>query len=226
MLTGSSATIRLGRGISARDRGPLQLATRELVGVLAAHVAVLQADRGKRLFHRVDGGVLAELRDARGRLVQVRVDRAVAAEGLERVLKDRLHGAQKLGLRRLLPRPGYHPIVDDRRARRRLDQPQDGLGQRGLPAARLAHQADDHRLVALDGQVHVVQGVNAHAAREAAQPVHLVQILGLQNGRHWATSSSFSAPSTSSLSFGALSAISLSFGACSSVSFSCGTCSA
>jgi len=39
MLTGSSATIRLGLGIQRpRDRDALEFAARELVGVLAAYV--------------------------------------------------------------------------------------------------------------------------------------------------------------------------------------------
>ena len=151
------------------DADALALAAGELVGVAVA-VAQVQPHLGHQGVHPLAAlGLVADGVDHQGLLDDGR--RAAArVEGGEGVLEDHLHPAPG-GLQGGPPQAEQVDPVQHRAARGGLFQPEQGLAQGGLAAARLAHHAQG----LAPGQVerHPVHGLQDPAPLEVEMLGHL-----------------------------------------------------
>jgi hypothetical protein len=124
----------------ASDPDPLPLAARELVGI-AAGVVWLQPDLVHHLADLLPPlGVAAETVDAQA-LADAVTDRRPRVQARIGVLEDDLHPPSIRLERGALDRRDVRSIELDP-ARRGVEEPQDHPPDRGLAAARLAHQAE------------------------------------------------------------------------------------
>jgi hypothetical protein len=87
----------------------------------------------------------------------------MTAKRLKRVLKDWLYHTKEFTVRWFLAFSCDQPIKNEGTAGRWSDQAKKHLGQGGFSTARLAHDTDNHRLVALNCQIHIVQRVNPNS---------------------------------------------------------------
>jgi hypothetical protein len=143
------------------DADPLALATRQLVGPAAAERPV-EADLPQQLVDAGPAGGLAGVQLVHLQRLGDRVgDRPAGVERGERVLEHHRdpapHGSQPSA-----PEGGHVGAVELDAPGGRLDEAQQGEAERGLAAARLAHQAE--RLAAADLEVDAVDGPHRRPA--------------------------------------------------------------
>ena len=158
----------LGPGAEgARDRDPLLEPARELARA-QRQVPVLQPHRGDQLFQPVAQGRSREPGQPGQRTADQAAHRMPAVKRRVGVLEHDLERAQ--GLPRPPPRVRAErgAVQGDDRALVRRYEPEQDARQRGLAAARLAHQPE--RLASPDGQVHSGQGLDA-AGEGLRQPL-------------------------------------------------------
>ena len=139
--TGSSATISLGCGISARATDTRCNSPPEnWLVYLPCTSCIIEPDQTERMGHGLLHVGAIDASHAIGRLMQIGIDRPIAGERLERVLENRLNRSEEFLIANPDTLAGHRGVVNHGTTRTGFDQAEAGSWPGSFSPSRIHRQ--------------------------------------------------------------------------------------